>query len=75
MPIAVLVKSMKEAAWTSMFALSTTYVAGFIALIMSLWFYTSDEYLPAQQEYGFSTHLLDLESMAIGFSIFTFAFG
>jgi len=75
MPVAIFVKSMKEAAWMSIFALCTTYVAGIIAITLTTMFYLSDDYLPQQQKFGFHTEPANFETMAIGFSVFVFALG
>jgi len=74
MPIVVIIKSMKEAKWSSYFALSTTYIATILALILALSFYLGDDYENKSQNNDFSTTPFK-STIALGFSTYVFSLG
>jgi amino acid permease len=74
-PIVMFVKSMKEAKWTSYFALSTTYVAAIVAMYLCLHYYLGEDYDDDSQKYDFSTKSTQFPGIALGFSVYLFSLG
>jgi vesicular inhibitory amino acid transporter len=75
-PIVLIIKTMKEAKWTSYLALSTTYIAGLLALGISLRYYYSESYDDATQIHNFSNQFFtSFASLTLGFSVYLFALG
>eukprot|EP01118_Nematostelium_gracile_P017826 TRINITY_DN7734_c0_g1_i2.p1 TRINITY_DN7734_c0_g1~~TRINITY_DN7734_c0_g1_i2.p1 ORF type:complete len:444 (+),score=121.57 TRINITY_DN7734_c0_g1_i2:64-1395(+) len=74
-PLAIAMKSYGEIKIVSWFGFAATAVTIFIACVLSLIFYTSEQYKEASKETPFHTHLFVGKTFASGFSVFTFAFG
>jgi len=74
MPVIVIIKTMKEAKWTSYVALSTTYIATILALGYALSFYLGPDYERKSEIYDFDTVPLR-SSIFLGFAVYLFSLG
>jgi len=74
-PLAIALKSYGEIKIISWFGFAATASVVIVSCVLSLVFYYGDSYTANKDLHQFSTVFINLKTFAIGFSVFTFAFG
>jgi len=74
-PLAIALKSYSEIKIISWFGFAATASVVIVCVILSLVFYFGDTYESNKAMHDFSTVFINLKTFAIGFSVFSFAFG